>query len=58
MGLGTIRTLTDELQMRYSRATDTKVRMDRRIKQFGFFCNVLRILSDPWHVTMDHSMPL
>ena len=28
MGLRTIRTLTDELRMRYGRATDTKVRKD------------------------------
>ena len=28
IGLRTIRTLTDELQMRYERATDTKVSMD------------------------------
>ena len=28
MGLGTIKTLTDELQMRYRRATDSKVRTD------------------------------
>ena len=29
MGLGTIRTLMDELQMRYGRATDAEVCMDR-----------------------------
>ena len=46
MGLGIIRTLRDELQMRYGRATDTKVR------------KILGILSDPWHVTTDHSKSL
>ena len=28
MGLGTIRTLTDELRMRYGRVMDTKVHID------------------------------
>ena len=37
MGLGTIRTLRDELRMRYRRATDTNVCMDfPEIKQVDF----------------------
>ena len=55
MGLETIRTLTDELRMRYGRATDTNVHTNFPEK---FSHNALRILSDPWHVTTDHSMPL
>ena len=57
MGLETIKTLTDELRMRYGRAMDAKVCMDF-ILFFNFFRNVLGILSDLWHVTTDHSMPL
>ena len=36
MGLWTIRTITDELRMRYGRATDTKVRMDFTGKSNSF----------------------
>ena len=28
------------------------------LQQFGLFCNVLGILSDPWHAITDLSMPL
>ena len=58
MSLGTIRTPTDELWMRYGRATDTNIRTDFPENQTRFFCNALGILSDPWHVTTDPSMPL
>ena len=36
MDLGTIRTLADELRMRYGRATNTKVRTDFTEKSNGF----------------------
>ena len=42
MRLRTIRTLTDELRMKYGRATDTKVRKDFMEK-----LNDLGMLSDP-----------
>ena len=63
MGLGTIRTLMDELPMRYGRAMDTNVRTgfpkkSNKKKQLSFFCNALGILSNPRHVTTDCSMPL
>ena len=40
MGLGTIRTLTDELWMRYGRATDTKVCMNFTEKLNSFYFTV------------------
>ena len=60
MGLGTIKRLMDELRMRYGRATD-KLRSVLTLPKNQtvlILRDILGILSDPWHVTTYHSMPL
>ena len=41
MGLRTIRTLVDELRMRYGRATDTKVHLNFTEKSNSFICSLV-----------------
>ena len=60
MGIQTIRTLTDELRVRYGRTTDTVSVRTSRTNQacLIFFRNGPGILPDFKHATTDHSMLL
>ena len=59
MGLGIIRTLTDEIRKSYAYLDQIRsVQVLRKNQTVLFFRHILGILSDPWHVTMDRGMPL